>query len=318
MDKNEKVFVAGHRGLVGSALVRKLEREGYQNILTRTRSELDLLDAVSVKEFFEKERPACVMLAAAKVGGIYANKTYPADFIYENLTIETNVIHASYLSGVSKLLFLGSSCIYPKLASQPIKEEYLLTGALEPTNQAYAIAKIAGIELCQAYNCQYGTNFISVMPTNLYGPGDNYDPKNSHVLPALIRKIHEAKVACAPSVEVWGTGKPLREFLYSDDLADACVFLMENYSAADIGTCINIGVGSDISIKELANTIAQVIGFTGELDFNTQQPDGTPRKLLDVSHIHRLGWHAQTSLREGIKLAYSDFLESHQYEYVRS
>lgn len=312
MNKTDKIFVAGHRGLVGSSLVRKLKHNGYQHIITRTRAELDLLDAIAVRLFFEQEQPNCVMLAAAKVGGIYANNTFPAEFIYENLLIETNVIHSSYLSGVDKLLFLGSSCIYPKSAPQPLKEEYLLAGQLEPTNQPYAIAKIAGIELCSAYNRQYGTNFLSVMPTNLYGPGDNYHPNNSHVLPALIRKIHEARVAGNPSVEVWGTGKPLREFLYSDDLADACIFLMEKYTPEATGKFINIGVGKDISIKELAEKVAKVVGFSGQLIFNTDKPDGVPRKLMDVSRINRLGWRAKIPLTEGIALAYSDYLRSYE------
>ena len=311
MDKRDTVFVAGHRGLVGSALVRRLQAGGYERILTRTRSQLDLLDAVAVRKFFESERPNCIMLAAAKVGGIYANNTYPAEFIYENLAIETHVIHSAYLTGVKKLLFLGSSCIYPKFAPQPLKEEYLLTGKLEPTNQPYAIAKIAGIEMCNAYNRQYGTDYISVMPTNLYGPGDNYDPENSHVLPALIRKMHEAMETKAPTVNVWGTGNPRREFLYSDDLADACVYLMEHHSAKDIGTFINIGVGEDISIRELAETVANVVGFTGTLEFDASKPDGTPRKLMDVSRLTGLGWQATTPLREGIQQAYKDFLANY-------
>ncbi|MGK7906352.1 MAG: GDP-L-fucose synthase family protein [Synechococcus sp.] len=311
MDKRDTVFVAGHRGLVGSALVRRLQAGGYEHILTRTRSQLDLLDAMAVRKFFESERPNCVMLAAAKVGGIYANNTYPAEFIYENLAIETHVIHSACLTGLKKLLFLGSSCIYPKFAPQPLKEEYLLTGELEPTNQPYAIAKIAGIEMCNAYNRQYGTDYISVMPTNLYGPGDNYDPERSHVLPALIRKMHEAKETKAPTVNVWGTGNPRREFLYSDDLADACVYLMEHHSAKDIGTFINIGVGEDISIRELAETVANVVGFTGTLKFDASKPDGTPRKLMDVSRLTGLGWQATTPLREGIQQAYTDFLANY-------
>ena len=311
MNQQDKIFVAGHRGLVGSALVRRLRKGGYDRILTRSRSQLDLLDTPAVRQFFERERPDGVMLAAAKVGGIFANNTYPAEFIYENLAIETNVIHSAYLAGVTTLLFLGSSCIYPKFAPQPLKEDYLLTGELEPTNRPYAIAKIAGIEMCNAYNRQYGTNFISVMPTNLYGPGDNYDPNNSHVLPALIRKMHEAKISQAPSVSIWGTGQPLREFLYSDDLADACVFLMENFTATQVGEFVNIGVGEDISIRELAETVAAVVGFSGELEFDPSKPDGTPRKLMDVSQLHRLGWQARTPLKEGIELAYRDFLQLH-------
>ncbi|MGK7910193.1 MAG: GDP-L-fucose synthase family protein [Synechococcus sp.] len=312
MNQQDKVFVAGHRGLVGSALVRCLESKDYSHIIKRTRTQLNLLDVVAVQHFFEEERPDCVMLAAAKVGGIYANNTYPAEFIYENLVIETNVIQSAYAYGVKKLLFLGSSCIYPKFASQPLKEDYLLTGELEPTNQPYAIAKIAGIEMCNSYNRQYGTDYISVMPTNLYGPNDNYDPKNSHVLPALIRKMHEAKKSKASTVTVWGTGAPRREFLYSDDLANACVHLLENYSAKEIGTFVNVGVGEDISIRELAEIIADVVGFTGTLEFDTNKPDGAPRKLMDISRLKNLGWQAKTSLRDGIKLAYADFVSRYQ------
>ncbi len=321
MKPDNRVYVAGHRGLVGSAIVRRLTSPsplagegrgdgGYTNILTRTHSELDLTDQSAVDAFFKKERPEYVFLAAAKVGGIYANNAYRADFIYQNLMIESNLIHASYRHGVKKLLFLGSSCIYPKLAPQPMKEEHLLTGLLEPTNEPYAIAKIAGIKMCDAYNRQYGTNFMSAMPTNLYGPGDNYDLKNSHVLPALIRKMHEAKIQNAKEVVVWGTGSPRREFLYSDDLADACVFLMERYNAADVGEFVNIGAGKEITIREAAELIADVVGFKGKLVFDTSKPDGTPRKLLDVSRLQALGWRAKTGFREGIARAYADYLQN--------
>ena len=321
MKPDAKVYVAGHRGLVGSAIVRRLTSPsplagegrgegGYTNILTRTHSELDLTDQSAVDAFFKKERPEYVFIAAAKVGGIYANNTYRADFIYQNLMIESNLIHASYRHGVKKLLFLGSSCIYPKLAPQPMKEEHLLTGLLEPTNEPYAIAKIAGIKMCDAYNRQYGTNFMSAMPTNLYGPGDNYDLKNSHVLPALVRRMHEAKAQGDKEVVVWGSGAPKREFLYSDDLADACVFLMERCSAADIGEFINIGVGREITIRELAELIAEIVGFRGQLVFDSSKPDGTPRKLLDVSRFQALGWQAKTGFREGIAKAYADYLKN--------
>ena len=321
MKPDAKVYVAGHRGLVGSAIVRRLTSPsplagegrgegGYTNILTRTHSELDLTDQSAVDAFFKKERPEYVFIAAAKVGGIYANNTYRADFIYQNLMIESNLIHASYRHGVKKLLFLGSSCIYPKLAPQPMKEEHLLTGLLEPTNEPYAIAKIAGIKMCDAYNRQYGTNFMSAMPTNLYGPGDNYDLKNSHVLPALVRRMHEAKAQGDKEVVVWGSGAPKREFLYSDDLADACVFLMERCSAADIGEFINIGVGREITIRELAELIAEIVGFRGKLVFDSSKPDGTPRKLLDVSRFQALGWQAKTGFREGIAKAYADYLKN--------
>ncbi len=321
MKPDNRVYVAGHRGLVGSAIVRRLTSPsplagegrgegGYTNILTRTHSELDLTDQSAVDAFFKKERPEYVFLAAAKVGGIYANNAYRADFIYQNLMIESNLIHASYRHGVKKLLFLGSSCIYPKLAPQPMKEEHLLTGLLEPTNEPYAIAKIAGIKMCDAYNRQYGTNFMSAMPTNLYGPGDNYDLKNSHVLPALIRKMHEAKAQGAKEVMVWGSGTPKREFLYSEDLADACVFLMEKYNASDIGEFINIGTGKEITIRELAELVAEIVGFRGKLVFDTSKPDGTPRKLLDVSRLQALGWRAKTGFREGITKAYLDFLQN--------
>jgi GDP-L-fucose synthase len=318
MKSDSKIYVAGHRGLVGSAIVRRLTSPsplagegrgegGYTNIITRTHSELDLVNQSAVDAFFAKERPEYVFLAAAKVGGIHANNTYRADFIYQNLMIESNIIHASYRHGVRKLMFLGSSCIYPKHAPQPMKEEYLLTGLLEPTNEPYAIAKIAGIKMCDSYNRQYGANFMSVMPTNLYGIGDNYDLQNSHVLPALIRKMHEAKVRNANEVVVWGTGTPKREFLCSDDMADACVFLMEKYNATDIGEFINIGSGKEITIRELAGLVADVVGFRGKLVFDTSKPDGTPRKLLDVSRLTGLAWRAKISLRDGLALAYQDF-----------
>jgi GDP-L-fucose synthase len=310
MNSDNKIYIAGHRGLVGSAIMRRLRAGGYANIVTRTHAELDLIEPRTVFEFFEKEKPEYVFLAAAKVGGIHANNTYRADFIYQNLMIESNIIHASYRHGVKKLMFLGSSCIYPKHASQPMKEEHLLTGLLEPTNEPYAIAKIAGIKMCDAYNRQYGTNFMSVMPTNLYGLGDNYDLQNSHVLPALIRKMHEAKMQNAKEVVVWGTGTPKREFLYSEDLADACVFLMEKYNAADIGEFVNIGSGKEISIKELAELVAEIVGFRGQLVFDTSKPDGTPRKLLDVSRLYSLGWQPKTGFREGITRAYRDFLHN--------
>lgn len=305
MKRESRVYVAGHRGLVGSAILRRLESAGYDNLLTRGRDELDLLSPLRVDEFFTAERPEYVFLAAARVGGILANSTYPVEFLQDNLRIELNVIEAAYRHGVKKLLFLGSSCIYPKYAPQPMKEAHLLTGELEPTNQPYAIAKIAGIELCQAYNRQYGTNFVSVMPTNLYGPGDNFDLRNSHVLPALIRKFHEAKEHSEPQVVVWGTGAPRREFLYVDDLADACLFLMHDYSGSEI---VNIGVGQDISIGELAELVREVVGYGGEIVFDTSKPDGTPRKLLDVSKLNSLGWKARTSLREGIERTYVWYL----------
>jgi GDP-L-fucose synthase len=297
--------VAGHRGMVGSAIYRKLQQEGYTNLVTRTSSELDLRDQTAVTSFFETEKPDYVFLAAAKVGGIIANNTYRADFLYENLCIQNNVIHQAYLHGVKKLMFLGSSCIYPKLAPQPLKEEYLLTGLLEETNEPYAIAKIAGIKMCDAYRAQYNCNFISVMPTNLYGYNDNYHPQNSHVLPALIRKFHEAKVNGDAEVTIWGSGSPMREFLFADDLADACYFLMENYNEDNL---INIGTGEDLTIKDLALLIKKVIGFEGELTFDSSKPDGTPRKLMDVSKLHSLGWKHQVELETGINLAYQDFL----------
>ena len=306
MEKDSRIYVAGHNGLVGSAIYRKLQQEGYANIICRTHKELDLCNQAAVEDFFKQERPEYVFLAAAKVGGIMANNTYPAEFIYINLAIEVNVIHCAYKYGVKKLLFLGSSCIYPKHSPQPIKEEYLLTGALEPTNEPYAIAKIAGIKMCQSYNRQYGTNFISTMPTNLYGPGDNFDLETSHVLPALIRKFHEAKLS-GTSVTLWGTGTPRREFLYVDDLADACLFLMDNYDGNEI---INVGVGKDISIKELAELISDVVGYKGEIIYDTSKPDGMPVKRLDVSRINSLGWYAKTSLKEGIEKTYQWYLEN--------
>lgn len=308
MEKNAKIYVAGHRGMVGSAIYRKLIQEGFTNVIVRTSSELDLRDQVSVTDFFETEKPEYVFLAAAKVGGIIANNTYRADFLYENLCIQNNVIHQSYKNGVKKLMFLGSSCIYPKLAPQPLKEEYLLTGLLEETNEPYAIAKIAGIKMADAYRAQYNCNFISVMPTNLYGYNDNYHPQNSHVLPALIRKFHEAKVNGAAEVNIWGSGSPMREFLFADDLADACFFLMQNYNEAGF---VNIGTGVDLTIKDLALMIKNIIGFEGTLTFDSSKPDGTPRKLMDVSKLHALGWKHQIELEDGIKLAYRDFLSKH-------
>ncbi|HHV23590.1 MAG TPA: GDP-L-fucose synthase [Methanosarcina sp.] len=304
MDKDSKIYVAGHRGLVGSALKRKLESKGYTNLIFRTHKELDLTNQQAVNEFFKQEKPEYVFLAAAKVGGILANSTYPAEFIYENLMIESNIIHAAYKYGVKKLLFLGSSCIYPKLAPQPLKEEYLLTGPLEETNEAYAIAKIAGIRLCKHYNQQYGTNFISVMPTNLYGPNDNFDLETSHVMPALVRKFHEAKVNNEPEVVVWGTGTPRREFMHVDDMADACVYLMENYDFSEVGEFVNIGVGEDVTISELAELIKEVVGFEGKIKYDTLKPDGTPRKLMDVSRLNGLGWKAGILLKDGIKETY--------------
>ena len=304
MEKESQIYLAGHRGLVGSALKRKLESKGYNNLLFRTHRELDLTNPQAVNEFFEQEQPEYVFLAAAKVGGILANSTYPAEFIYENLMIEANVIHAAYKYGVKKLLFLGSSCIYPKMAPQPLKEEYLLSGPLEETNEAYAIAKIAGIRLCKHYNQQYGTNFISVMPTNLYGPNDNFDLKTSHVMPALIRKFHEAKVNNEPEVVVWGTGKPLREFMHVDDMADACVYLMKNYDYSEIGEFVNIGVGKDITIGELSELIKETVGFEGKIKNDSSKPDGTPQKLLDVTKLNSLEWKARISLKDGIEQTY--------------
>jgi GDP-L-fucose synthase len=307
LEKESKVYVAGHRGMVGSAIVRKLKMEGFSNLVLKTSSELDLRNQLQVSSFFKQEKPDYVFLAAAKVGGIIANNTYRADFLYENLAIQNNVIHDSYLNGVKKLMFLGSSCIYPKLAPQPMKEECLLTGLLEPTNEPYAIAKIAGIKMCEAYRDQYGCNFISVMPTNLYGYNDNYHPENSHVLPALIRRLHEAKINNAAEVTIWGSGTPRREFLFADDLAEACFFLMNNYNEKEL---INIGTGQDLTIHELALLIKSVVGFEGKLVFDTSKPDGTPRKLLDVSKLHNLGWSHNTSLDAGLKLTYINFLNN--------
>lgn len=304
MDKGSKIYLAGHRGLVGSALKRKLESKGYSNLIFCTHRELDLTNQQAVDDFFKTERPEYVFLAAAKVGGILANNTYPAQFIYENLMIEANVIHASYKYCVQKLLFLGSSCIYPKLAPQPLKEEYLLTGSLEDTNEAYAIAKIAGIRLCKHYNQQYGTNFISVMPTNLYGPNDNFDLETSHVMPALIRKFHDARINHEPEVVTWGSGKPHREFLHVDDMADACVYLMENFSKNDIGEFVNIGVGKDITISELAELIKEISGFQGTIKKDLSKPDGTPQKLLDITKLNSLGWKAGITLKDGIEQTY--------------
>ncbi len=303
MDKESKIYVAGHRGMVGSAIERKLRSEGFENIVTRSSSELDLRNQQDVEGFFAQEKPGYVFLAAAKVGGIVANNTYRADFLYENLMIQSNVIHSAYKHSVSKLMFLGSSCIYPKMCPQPIKEEYLLTGPLEITNEPYAIAKIAGLKMCEAYRSQYGCEFISVMPTNLYGPNDNYDLKNSHVLPALIRKFYEAKRDNIPSVEIWGSGKPMREFLHVDDLADACYFLMNTYDGKE---ALNIGTGTDLSILDLAHLIKKVSGYEGELVFDASKPDGTPRKLLDVSRLHSLGWKHSISLEQGIKLVWDE------------
>ncbi|WP_075836710.1 GDP-L-fucose synthase family protein [Deinococcus marmoris] len=298
MNRDARIYLAGHRGLVGGAILRRLQAEGYGNLVTRTSAELDLRDQAAVKAFFEQERPEYVFLAAAKVGGILANSTYPAQFLYDNLMIAANVIHASHKTGVRKLLNLGSSCIYPRLAPQPLREESLLTGPLEDTNRAYAVAKIAAIELCDHYRAQYGDDFISAMPTNLYGPGDNFDLQGSHVLPALMRKIVEAREANAPQVEVWGSGTPLREFLYVDDLADACLFLMQNVSESGP---INVGTGKDLAIRELAELIAKEVGYTGQLAFDASKPDGTPRKLMDISHLGKLGWQAETSLQIGIQ-----------------
>lgn len=304
MEKDAKIYIAGHRGMVGSAILRNLQSKGFGNFVLRTSKELDLTSQQAVAQFFAEEKPDYVFLAAAKVGGIHANNTYRGQFLYENLMIQNNVIHQSYVQGVKKLQFLGSSCIYPKMAPQPLKEEYLLTGELEPTNEPYAIAKIAGIKMCEAYRSQYSCDFISVMPTNLYGPNDNYDLKNSHVLPALIRKFHEAKKSNAEFVEIWGTGSPKREFLHVDDLAEACVYLMDNYSEPEL---VNIGTGEDISIKDLALLIKDIVGYEGELRFDTSKPDGTPRKLMDVGKLHSHGWKHQIGLREGISTVYENF-----------
>lgn len=304
--KDSKIYIAGHKGMVGSAIVRKLQNKGFTRLLTPSKNELDCIDTKQVIHFFEENKPDYVFLAAAKVGGILANNTYPAEFIYQNLMIQNNIIHSSYVFDVKKLLFLGSSCIYPKQCEQPIKETALLTGPLEPTNSAYAIAKLSGIEMCKAYHKQYGCNFISVMPTNLYGPNDNFDLETSHVLPALLRKCHEAKTQNSTSLEVWGSGTPKREFLHVDDLADACLFLMRNYNDSDI---INVGTGVDISIRELANMIKDTIGFDGKLSFDAGKPDGTPRKVMDISKLHNLGWHHTISLREGMSMTY-DYLKT--------
>ncbi|MDP8568073.1 GDP-L-fucose synthase family protein [Methylophilus aquaticus] len=325
MKKDAKIYVAGHRGLVGSALINQLSQQGYTNLLTRTHAELDLTNQNAVKKFFSEEKPEYVFLAAAKVGGIHANNTYPAEFIHQNLAIQTNVIHESYVNGVKRLLFLGSSCIYPKFAPQPMKEEHLLTGALEPTNRPYALAKIAGIEMCWSYNRQYGTQYLAAMPTNLYGPGDNYHPENSHVIPALIRKFHEAKVNNQSVVTVWGTGTPKREFLCNEDMADACVFLMqlpdnqfqkllesdESASGKLQPPLVNVGYGSDITIKVLAETVQKIIGHQGNIQFDTSKPDGTLRKLMDATILHQAGWQPKVSIEAGLEIAYQDFLKHH-------
>jgi GDP-L-fucose synthase len=322
MDKQAKIYVAGHRGLVGSAIVRNLQEKGYANLLLRTHAELDLTNQTATDAFFAEEKPDYVFLAAAKVGGILANNSYPAEFIRDNLAIQNNIIHAAYTNGVKRLMFLGSSCIYPKLAPQPMKEEHLLTGPLEETNRPYALAKIAGIEMCWSYNRQYGTKYLAAMPTNLYGPGDNYHPENSHVIPALIRKFHEAKVANAPSVSVWGTGTPKREFLYSEDMADACVHLMnlpdEQFDPLlgqdrndGLAPLMNVGVGHDMSIRELAETVKGVVGFAGDIVFDSTKPDGTPRKLMDVSRLTGKGWTARTPFKEGVAIAYEEFKRRH-------
>jgi GDP-L-fucose synthase len=305
MEKDAKIYIAGHRGMVGSAIHRKLLKEGYTNFIFRTSDEIDLRDQKQVADFFTHAKPDYVFLAAAKVGGIVANNTYRAEFLYDNLQIQNNVIHNSHLNGVKKLMFLGSSCIYPKMAPQPLKEDYLLTGLLEPTNEPYAIAKIAGIKMCDAYRAQYGCNYISVMPTNLYGYNDNYHPQNSHVLPAMIRRFHEAKEQGLPTVTIWGTGSPMREFLFADDLAEACYYVMQNFNDAGF---VNIGSGKEISIKDLAFLIKKVLGYEGEITFDTSKPDGTPRKLMDVSKLAEHGWQYSTELEDGIHLAYQDFL----------
>lgn len=306
MHKNDKIYLAGHRGLVGSAIARALQRQGYTDLVTRSHAELDLIDQAAVREFFARQRPRYVFLAAARVGGIHANNTYRADFIYSNLMVQANVIDAAYRNGVERLVFLGSSCIYPRDCPQPMREQHLLSGPLEHTNEPYAIAKIAGVKMCEAYNSQYSTDFVSVMPTNLYGIQDNFDLETSHVLPALMRKVHEAKVQRAKSVTVWGSGAPRREFLFVDDLADACVFVMQKAGATEM---LNIGSGYEVSIRELAEIMCEVVGFEGELEFDRTRPDGTPRKLLDSARLHALGWRAQTPLREGLKLTYQWFLE---------
>jgi GDP-L-fucose synthase len=314
MSKGDRIFIAGHGGMVGSAIVRKLRESGYTNLITRTRAELDLIQQVDVRKFFESERIDQVYLAAAKVGGILANNTYPAEFIYQNLMIEANIIHEAWHAGVKRLLFLGSSCIYPRLAPQPMAESMLLTGVLEATNEPYAIAKIAGIKLCESYNRQYGTDYRSVMPTNLYGPGDNYHPENSHVIPGLLRRFHEAKQSAAPEVLIWGTGAPMREFLYVDDMAEACLHVMELSSEAysrntqPMLSHVNIGTGEELSIRDLATTITDIVGYQGRISFDTSKPDGTPRKLMDVGRLHSLGWRAKIGLRDGLALAYADFL----------
>jgi GDP-L-fucose synthase len=316
MSKNDRIFVAGHRGMVGSAIVRKLQARGYSNIVTRSRSELDLIQQADVRAFFGKEQINQVYLAAAKVGGILANDIYPADFIYENLMVETNVIHEAWRAGVKKMLFLGSSCIYPRMAPQPMAEAMLLTGTLEPTNEPYAVAKIAGVKLCESYNRQHGTDYRSVMPTNLYGPGDNYHPQNSHVIPGLLRRFHEAKQSAAPEVLIWGTGEPMREFLYVDDMAEACLHIMELDSETyarntqPMLSHINIGTGEDLAIRDLAKTIGEVVGYQGRIAFDTTKPDGTPRKLMDVGRLRSLGWQPQIGLRDGLSLAYADFQAS--------
>ena len=325
MESNAKLYIAGHRGLVGSALMRNLREKGYENFLTRTHAELDLTSQAAVEAFFEQEKPDHVFLAAAKVGGIHANNVYPAEFIRDNLAIQTNTIHAAYKNNVKRLMFLGSSCIYPRLAPQPMNEEHLLTGPLEPTNRPYALAKIAGIEMCWSYNRQYGTQFIAVMPTNLYGPGDNYHPENSHVIPALIRKFHEAKISKNPTVTVWGTGTPKREFMYSEDMADACVFLMnlpdaqyntllgsdESTTGVFMPPLVNVGMGTDVTIKALAEAVKLAVGYEGKIEFDSSKPDGTPRKLLDVARLNSLGWTPKIEMEAGLAKAYSDFLEHH-------